>query len=96
MTTNQKGLIAENAVIREAILLGIHVARPLDDERFDLILDFRSRLLRVQCKWAMLVDNVVVVRCYMARRGPKVMIVRRYAAGKVDAFAAYCLQLGKC
>jgi hypothetical protein len=46
LTTNQKGLIPENAVVREAILFGIGVSRPLDDERYDLVLDFRPRLVR--------------------------------------------------
>jgi hypothetical protein len=50
LTTNQKGLIAENAVSRLAILAGIGVARPLDDERHDLILDLRPGLVRVQCQ----------------------------------------------
>ncbi len=31
LTTNQKGLVAENAVMRRAILLGIGVSKPLDD-----------------------------------------------------------------
>ena len=47
LTTNQKGLI-----VRVAVELGIGVARPLDDERYDLILDTGPELLRVQCKWA--------------------------------------------
>jgi hypothetical protein len=41
LTTNPKGLIAETAVIGECVRLGIGVCRPLDDERYDLILDLR-------------------------------------------------------
>ncbi len=43
LTTNQKGLIAETAIMHEAAKLGIGVARPLDDERYDLILDLGDR-----------------------------------------------------
>jgi hypothetical protein len=39
LTTNQKGLVAETAVVHTAVKLGVGVARPLDDERYDLILD---------------------------------------------------------
>jgi hypothetical protein len=96
LTTNQKGLIAENAVVRRAILLGIGVSRPIDDERYDLILDCRPCLVRVQCKWAVRDADVVTVRCYTCRRGPNGMIVRRYTADEIDAFAAYCLELDTC
>jgi len=96
LTTNQKGLIAENAVIRRAIMMGIGVARPLDDERYDLILDLRPGLVRVQCKWAVRQGGVVVVRCYTCRRGPNGMIVKRYSADEIDVFVAYCAELDQC
>jgi hypothetical protein len=35
LTTNQKGLIAETAVIHECAKLGVPVLRPLDDQRYD-------------------------------------------------------------
>jgi hypothetical protein len=47
MTTDQKGAIAEAAIALEAMRLGIGVFRPLGDERYDMILDLRPRLLRV-------------------------------------------------
>jgi PD-(D/E)XK endonuclease len=68
LTTNQKGAVAEAAVALEAVRLGIGVYRPLGDERYDLILDVRPRLIRVQCKWACRHDDVIVVRLYSARR----------------------------
>jgi hypothetical protein len=37
LTTNQKGVIAEVKIATAAILAGVGVARPLDDERYDLI-----------------------------------------------------------
>ena len=96
LTTNQKGLIAENAVIRDCILLGVSVARPLDDERYDLILDLGSQLFRVQCKYARRIGNVVVVRCRRCRRGASGFIHRRYAPGEIDAIAAFCPDTESC
>ena len=90
LTTNQKGLLAETTVIRECVKLGVGVARPLDDERYDLILDLRPELLRVQCKWATRYDDVLVVRLYSSRRGPTGTINRCYGLDEVDAFAVYC------
>jgi PD-(D/E)XK endonuclease len=54
LSTNQKGAIAEASIAREAIKLGIGVLRPDADERFDFIFDLRPRLVRVQCKSALL------------------------------------------
>jgi hypothetical protein len=42
LTTNQLGVIAESAIAPECAHLGGGVSRPLDDERYDLILDPRS------------------------------------------------------
>ena len=64
LTTDQKGAVAESAVIHAAIKLGIGVFKPLTDgERYDLIFDLRPRLVRVQCKWAVRQGDVIVVRC---------------------------------
>ncbi len=53
LTTNQKGAIAESAIVHEAIKLGIEVYRPVSEGgRFDLIFVLGDRLVRVQCKWA--------------------------------------------
>lgn len=75
---------------------GVGVSIPLDDERYDLILDLRPRLLRVQCKWAVRVNGVVSVRLYTSRRAKEGMVSRRYADGELDAFAAFCADTDAC
>jgi hypothetical protein len=53
LTTNQKGAIAEAAIMKAAFELGYDVYRPaIEGGRYDLIIDLEPRLLRVQCKWA--------------------------------------------
>jgi PD-(D/E)XK nuclease superfamily protein len=53
LTTNQEGAIAETAIVHAAVKLGIGLFKLISDgERYDLIFDVGSRLLRVQCKWA--------------------------------------------
>ena len=96
LTTNQKGAIAEQAVILECAKLGISVSRPLNDERYDLILDVDSTLLRIQCKWGVKVDDIVAIRLYSSRRGPSGTINRKYSADDIDGFAAYCMETGAC
>lgn len=76
----------------ECARLGIGVSRPVDDEPYDLILDLRPALLRVQCKWAVRRGAVVVVRCRRCRRAREGLIHRAYAPGEIDAIAAYCPQ----
>ena len=90
MTTNQLGLLAEMRIVYECLKLRVGVARPLDDERYDLIIDLRPRLLGVQCKWAVRRGDCVVIRCLTNRRGPNGFIRRQYQPGEIDAVAAYC------
>jgi hypothetical protein len=96
LTTNQRGLVAESAVVLECVKLGVGVSRPLDDERYDLVIDLRPTLLRVQCKWAQRRDGVVIIRCRRCRRGREGLIHRSYEADEIDAIAAYCAEVDTC
>src|SRR3954462_12307361 len=89
-------MVAETAIIHEAAKLGIIVSRPLDDARYDLILDVPSGLMRLQCKWAVRLGDVVVIRCRTCRRGREGLIHRGYQTGEIDAIAAYCAELDRC
>jgi PD-(D/E)XK endonuclease len=96
LTTNQKGLIAETAVIHECAKLGVAVSRPLGDERYDLVLDLGAEMLRVQCKWAAKRGDVILVRCRTCRRGREGLIHRSYRPGEIDALAAYSPDTDRC
>ena len=96
LTTDQKGALAEQAIAFEAMKGGAGVFRPLGDERYDLILDLRPTLLRVQCKWATKNGDVVAIRTRRCRRGPDGFIHRGYELGEIDAIAAYCRELEQC
>ena len=97
LTTDQKGNIAEAAIALAAIELGLDVYRPVGEGgRYDLILDAAGRLIRVQCKWAAREGDIVVLRCYSARRSAAGFLKRTYSRSEIDAFAAYCADLGSC
>jgi hypothetical protein len=96
LTTNQKGAIAEAKIAAAALELGVGVARPASDERYDLILDARPRLIRVQCKWAVRQGAVVHVRCRGCRRGRDGLVHRGYVEGEIDMIAAYCAAIDRC
>jgi hypothetical protein len=96
LTTEQKGVLAEAAIVHAAARLGVSVAKPLAPERYDLVLDLGSTLFRVQCKSAVRTGDVVVIRCRSCRRGPHGMMHRPYTADEVDAIAAYCAELDRC
>jgi PD-(D/E)XK endonuclease len=96
LTTDQKGAIAEAEVAAAAMKIGVGVARPLAAQRYDLILDTRTRLLRVQCKWAVLTGDVIVVWCRRCRRGRDGLIRRGYEETDIDAIAAYCPDTDRC
>jgi hypothetical protein len=98
LTTDQKGNVAEACIAAAAVKLGIEVYTPLGEgQRYDLIFDVGSQLLRVQCKWTSRYGDVLVVRCYSTRRiaGDKIL-TRRYTEEEIDAVAAYCNELDRC
>jgi hypothetical protein len=97
LTTDRKGTIAELAIAKAAVEIGIDVYRPMGEGgRYDLIFDLIDRLVRVQCKWARRYGDIIVVRCYSTRRTRDGLIRRPYEPGQVDAYAAYCLELDRC
>ena len=97
LSTDQKGAIAESAIVHAAVKLGVGVFKPLSDgERYDLILDLRPSLVRVQCKWASCYGDVLIIRAYSCRRARNGLLKRSYSADEIDAVAAYCMELDRC
>ena len=97
LTSDQKGTIAETAVIHEAVKLGIGVLKPVNDGlRYDLVFDIDERLVRVQVKWASRQGDVIAVRCYSSRRSAAGFVRRPYSLREIDAVAAYCPELDRC
>ena len=97
LTTDQKGAVAETAVMHAAVKLGLDIYKPVHDGgRYDLIVEVDGRLMRVQCKFARLKGDVVVVRCYSTRRAREGLRKRVYRADDVDLIAAYCPELDRC
>jgi prevent-host-death family protein len=94
---NLKGNVAELAIAAEAARLGLTVLMPITEhERYDLVLGIAGRLLRVQCKWASLRDEVIRVRCDCSYHSPTRGYVRStYGVDEVDAIAVYCGELRK-
>src|SRR5581483_4505956 len=97
LTTDQKGAIAETAVVHEAVKLGIGVLKPVNDGlRYDLVLDVDEVLVRVQVKWAPREADVVLIRAYSCRRTRDGLLRRPYTPEEIDAYAAYCPELEQC
>jgi hypothetical protein len=99
LTTDQKGAVAESAIVLAAIKLGVRVFKPMcDGERYDLIFDLGDELMRVQCKSAVLraSASVLAIPCYSARRSGTGFVKRPYCDGEIDAIAAYSSDLDRC
>jgi hypothetical protein len=97
-STDQKGNIAETAIIAHATRAGIEVFRPVGEGgRFDLIFVLAGGTLsRVQCKWGSLRDDTVLFHAYSCRRTAAGIVRRAYSPDEVDAFAVYCLSVDCC
>ena len=97
LTPSRKGAIAEMAIAAEAAKLDIGVLKPLGEgERYDLVLDLRPRLLRIQCKWAPRKGDVVAIHSGTCRRVNGGYRRTTYSPEEVDALAAYCPELERC
>ena len=98
LTSNQKGAIAEAEIASAAVRLGVDIYRPMvEGGRFDLVFGIGPKLLRVQCKWAARLGDVVSVRVHSSRRITGGGHRRRsYTANEVDAVVAYCPENQHC
>ncbi len=83
--------------MKAGLEMSYDVYRPaIEGGRYDLIFDTGERLLRVQCKWAPLHGEVVIIRSYSTRRARSGLVRRPYVHGEFDALAAYCPDLDRC
>ena len=97
LTPSQKGAVAESAFTLHATHMGIGVSRPLvEGERYDLILDFRPTLVRLQCKWGVRRGDVIDAHLRTHRWTPSGSIETTYSAREIDAFGIYCAELDRC
>ena len=62
MNTNQKGAIAETAVLAAAVARGYMVSLPVGHCSYDLVIDRHNLLERVQVKYLTLRNGKVLVR----------------------------------
>lgn len=95
---NIKGNVAELAIAAEAARLGLTVLMPMTEhERYDLVLGIAGRLLRVQCKWGSLRDEVIRVRSDCSYHSPTRGYVRStFGVDEIDAIAIYCGEVRRC
>ena len=97
MTSNHKGAIAEAAIELAAVRLEIPVLHPRQEGlRYDLALELGHRLLRVQCKWAARVGDVVRIHTRTSRLTSAGHVRTTYSSAEIDAIAAYCAELDEC
>jgi hypothetical protein len=97
LTPSQKGAVAEAEIAAAAIRLRLQVLRPLGEGgRYDLAIDIGEKLLRVQCKWASRVGDVLTARCITSRHTPHGYKRTTYTADEVDALAIYAPNTDRC
>lgn len=94
---NHKGNIAEAEIAAAAVRCGVTVLKPLTEHaRYDLVFDLGTRLVRVQCKWARLRDDVVMINLAGYRLTFGGSVRSSYSAREVDVIAAYCSGTDAC
>lgn len=97
LTPSQKGAVAEAEIAAAATRLGLIVLRPLcDGARYDLGIDVGSRVLRVQCKWAARLEDVLMIHVTTCRHTPRGYRRTTYSDDEIDAVAAYSETTDHC
>lgn len=97
LTSDQKGTIAETAIVHAAVKIGVGVLKPVNDGlRYDLVFDLGSRLLRIQCKTAARRGDVLTIPFYSTRRSANGFTKHLYSRAEVDAIAAYSPDVERC
>ena len=97
--TNQKGAIAEQAIMLEAAKLGIPVYRPQHEhERVDLVIRAAGKWWGVQCKWGRLSPDraSIIVRVGGSWWSSNGYVRTTYSENEIDLFAIYCAELNRC
>ena len=99
LSTNRKGAIAETKIAAAATALDIPVLRPIvEHSRYDLAFEIGDEILRVQCKWASLVNDGAVMRVNLTSSWctPTGYERRYYTEDEIDFVAVYCGELDRC
>src|SRR6185312_2484167 len=96
-STSRKGAFAEAEIAATAIRLELPVFRPfVEGGRYDIVIDVGSQLLRVQCKWASRIGDVLNSRCATRRHTPRRYIKTTYSTDEIDVIAAYAQETDQC
>jgi hypothetical protein len=98
MTSNEKGAVAEQAIVLAAMKLQLPVWRPVSEHsRADLLLEIGGDLQRVQVKWGRLSasGDVVIVLLRTSRCTPRGHVRGTYSEREIDPFAVYCGDLDR-
>jgi hypothetical protein len=84
------GQRSEAAILAAFVERGFEVLMPWGtNHRYDMVLDFGDRFLRVQCKTGRLKNGAVEFSAHSVRSNTKQVLRRRYD-GEIEYFAVYC------
>ncbi len=94
--TKLKGDISELRVAIALTEAGYAVSKPLgENQRYDLVADDGTRLLRVQVKSGLVRGGVVVFNCCSTHGHRRTGLTTRPYTGQIDLLAVYCADNGK-
>jgi hypothetical protein len=86
------GLRSEAAILSVLVRRGYAVLLPFGvNQRYDLVLDLKGKLVKAQCKTGRLRNGVIRFRTSSVMTTKTRNVVRGYA-GEVDAFIVFCPQ----
>lgn len=85
-----KGTIAEQFIIANLLSLGYDVSTPVGDNlKYDLIVDNKGKLYRVQARVGRLVNGAIYITTASTRLNSKGFYKNTYSEKDIDFFAVY-------
>lgn len=93
MNPKEKGEITEYIIIAQLLKDGFSVSKPCgDSQRYDLLVDIESKILKIQCKTARTKDKILTFDCCSNNWNTK---IKKSYKGEIDYFMVYSPDLDK-
>ncbi|UPV76176.1 group I intron-associated PD-(D/E)XK endonuclease [Halorussus limi] len=90
MNPSRKGDETEATILGRLMQAGVSVSVPFgDSDRYDLVVDDRTRRYRVQCKTGSWVDGTVRFNLYSSTTDSEGRVDADYTPDEIDAYAVY-------
>lgn len=89
MNTNEKGDATVAKIVSMLVSAGLRVSLPFGEYPYDLVVEMKKKMLKVQCKTGRYRDGKVIFKCVSEHGYSNGKVFTDYK-GQIDTFFVYC------